>query len=84
MTQTATPTSAPTTEPAKEYRFNALDRCDACGAQAYAGATVNGTELLFCAHHTRKYEAKLRAVSTTWHDETERLYEEQTRVGISA
>lgn len=67
-----------------EYRFTALDRCDSCGAQAYVGATVNGIELLFCAHHGRKYESKLRAVATTWHDESIRLFEEQTRVGISA
>lgn len=87
MSQTAaTPmsSSAPTAEPVTEYRFTAHDRCDSCGAQAYVGATVNGTELLFCAHHSRKYETKLRAASTTWHDETIRLFEEQTRVGISA
>jgi len=68
----------------QEYRFTAVDRCDSCRAQAYVGATVNGTELLFCAHHSRKYETKLRAVATQWHDETGRLYQDQTRVGISA
>ena len=51
------------------------DRCDSCGAQAYIAAEVNGSELLFCAHHGRKYEEKLRAVATTWHDETARLAE---------
>jgi len=34
---------------------------------------VNGSELLFCAHHGRKYEEKLRSVATSWHDETARL-----------
>ncbi len=52
-----------------------MDRCDACGAQAYIAAEVNGHELLYCAHHGRKYEEKLRAVATSWHDETSRLNE---------
>ncbi|WP_052460419.1 DUF7455 domain-containing protein [Microbacterium gorillae] len=62
------------TEPAA-YRLTAADRCDSCGAQAYIAAEVNGSELLFCAHHGRKYEEKLRAIATTWHDETARLAE---------
>ena len=52
-----------------------MDRCDSCGAQAYIAAEVNGSELLFCAHHGRKYEEKLRSVATSWHDETARLIE---------
>lgn len=56
-----------------EHRLTAMDRCDSCGAQAYIAAVVNGSELLFCAHHGRKYEEKLRAVATSWHDETARL-----------
>jgi len=66
-----------TTEPAAvlDYRLSAADRCDSCGAQAYIAAEVNGSELLFCAHHGRKYEDKLRSVATTWHDETSRLSE---------
>lgn len=66
-----------------EFRFTAMDRCDSCGAQAYVGAKVNGTELLFCAHHGRKYETKLRAVATSWHDESIRLVEDQSRAGGS-
>jgi hypothetical protein len=58
-----------------EHRLTAADRCDSCGAQAYIAAEVNGSELLFCAHHGRKYEEKLRAVATSWHDETARLNE---------
>ncbi|SBS71003.1 conserved hypothetical protein [uncultured Microbacterium sp.] len=58
-----------------EYRLSAADRCDSCGAQAYIAAEVNGSELLFCAHHGRKYEEKLRSVATSWHDETARLTE---------
>jgi hypothetical protein len=52
-----------------------MDRCDSCGAQAYIAAEVNGSELLFCAHHGRKYEEKLRSIATSWHDETARLAE---------
>ncbi len=58
-----------------EYRLTAADRCDSCGAQAYIAAEVNGSELLFCAHHGRRYEEKLRSVATSWHDETSRLTE---------
>ncbi|MBS1673718.1 MAG: hypothetical protein JSS74_07110 [Actinobacteria bacterium] len=56
-------------------RLTAMDRCDACGAQAYVAVEVNGSELLYCAHHARKYEEKLRPVATSWHDESARLLE---------
>ena len=58
-----------------EHRLSAIDRCDSCGAQAYIAAEVNGSELLFCAHHGRKYEEKLRSIATSWHDETASLSE---------
>ena len=54
--------------------LTASDRCDSCGAAAYVRAVVAGSELHFCAHHARKHEEKLKAISSTWHDETERLY----------
>ncbi|MFT4210589.1 MAG: hypothetical protein QM626_01850 [Microbacterium sp.] len=66
-------TTAPEQAPVLAFRLTAADRCDSCGAQAYIAAEVNGSELLFCAHHGRKYEEKLRAVATSWHDETARL-----------
>ena len=54
--------------------LTAADRCDRCGAQAYLRVVLlSGGELLFCAHHGRKYEEKLRAIATSWHDETARL-----------
>lgn len=57
--------------------FTALDRCDACGAQAYIKVTLNaGTELLFCAHHGRVHEDKLRQVAISIHDETDNLNKE--------
>lgn len=67
--------NATTERDAVQFRLTALDRCDSCGAQAYIAAEVNGTEMLFCAHHGRKYEEKLRAVATSWHDESARLIE---------
>lgn len=54
--------------------LTAADRCDRCGAQAYVRVTLgSGGELLFCAHHARKYEEGLRKVASDIQDETERL-----------
>jgi len=56
--------------------LNALDRCDRCGAQAYLRVTLaSGGELLFCAHHGKKYEESLRSVAAEIHDESARLSE---------
>ena len=47
-----------------ELTLGAADRCDRCGAQAVARATLaSGSHLLFCGHHLRAHEARLRAVS---------------------
>ncbi len=40
----------------KEFILSALDRCDACGSQAYVKATGVTGDLLFCAHHFGKIE----------------------------
>ena len=54
--------------------LSAIDRCDRCGAQAYVRVELSGNaELLFCAHHARQHEEKLREVAITIHDETEKL-----------
>jgi hypothetical protein len=59
---------------AASHELTALDRCDSCGAQAYIRATLpSGSSLLFCAHHGRKNEEKLRGLGASWHDESERL-----------
>lgn len=55
--------------------LSALDRCDSCGAQAYIRAVLAEGELLFCGHHGRRHEAKLRPIALEWHDETSRLSE---------
>ncbi|PRX51256.1 hypothetical protein B0I33_101409 [Prauserella shujinwangii] len=41
--------------------LTAADRCDRCGAAAQVRAILrNGGELLFCGHHGREYESKLK------------------------
>jgi hypothetical protein len=59
--------------------LTAADRCDRCGAQAYIRVTLpSGGELLFCAHHGRAHEARLREVSSSYQDETESLHSTTT------
>jgi hypothetical protein len=54
--------------------LRAADRCDRCGAQAYIRAVLaGGSDLLFCAHHGRRHEPKLRPLTVEWHDETDQL-----------
>lgn len=54
--------------------LTAADRCDRCGAQAYLRVTfVSGAELLFCAHHARMHEEKLRERAIHIHDESGKL-----------
>ncbi|MGN6403863.1 DUF7455 domain-containing protein [Sinomonas sp.] len=57
--------------------LTAVDRCDSCGAQAYVRVVLetSGGELMFCAHHARAVEGKLRPIASHWHDETRRLTE---------
>jgi hypothetical protein len=67
-----TTTLAPTTPLA------ASDRCDRCGAQAYIRVVlVSGGELLFCAHHGKRYSEGLQKVAAEIHDETARLRDVQ-------
>lgn len=59
--------------------LNMADRCDRCGAQAYIRAVLaSGGELLFCAHHGRAHEAKLRELAAGIHDQTDKLTETTT------
>jgi hypothetical protein len=47
-----------------EVALSAADRCDRCGAQAIAQATLSsGAHLLFCGHHLRAHEASLKEIS---------------------
>lgn len=46
--------------------LTAADRCDRCGAAALFRAVLqSGSELLFCGHHARKHETRLRELSAT-------------------
>ncbi|KRF17328.1 hypothetical protein ASG90_08520 [Nocardioides sp. Soil797] len=70
MTTAVAPSSAALT---------ALDRCDRCGAQAYLRVELaSGLELLFCAHHAREHDEKLREVAVTVVDETHKLQDKPT------
>ena len=65
--------------------LTALDRCDRCGAQAYVRAMLmSGGELLFCAHHGRAHETKLREVAAAITDESERLNPATSRLQSAA
>jgi hypothetical protein len=63
-----------TTAVAPSNPLTAVDRCDRCGAQAYLRVELaGGGELLFCAHHGREHEDKLREIAVSVHDETGKL-----------
>jgi hypothetical protein len=56
------------------WRLTAMDRCDRCGAQAYVRVLLpSRLELLFCAHHNRKYASALANIAVEIEDETVRL-----------
>lgn len=64
-----------TTAVAPSAPLTAEDRCDRCGAQAYLRVALQaGGELLFCAHHARQHEDKLKEVAVTVVDETHKLH----------
>lgn len=43
--------------------LTAADRCDRCGAAAQVRAVLaSGGELLFCGHHAREHESRLREI----------------------
>ncbi len=40
------------------------DRCDRCGARGVTRIILdNGADLVFCAHHARKYQTTIEAVA---------------------
>lgn len=44
--------------------LNLADRCDRCGAAARVRAVLpSGGELLFCGHHAREHEGRLRELA---------------------
>jgi hypothetical protein len=63
-----------TTAVAPSAALTAADRCDRCGAQAYLRVELaSGLELMFCAHHAREHDEKLREVAVNLLDETHKL-----------
>ncbi len=70
-TSTQPATDAPTTSDAAP--LTAADRCDRCGAQARVRVVLATGDLLFCAHHAKAYEDKLRATAVEYVDETATL-----------
>ena len=62
--------------------LSAADRCDRCGAQAYLRVVlISGGELLFCAHHGRKFEPELKKIAAEIQDETGRLTDPPASAG---
>jgi len=59
--------------PAPAPTLSAADRCDRCGAQARVRVVLATGDLLFCAHHAKAYEGKLKAAAVDWVDETATL-----------
>jgi hypothetical protein len=66
VTGTAAPTAPATT-------LTAADRCDRCGAQAFVRVVLSSGDLLFCGHHAKTYEDRLRERALEWVDETASL-----------
>ncbi|MES2094758.1 MAG: hypothetical protein V4531_13255 [Actinomycetota bacterium] len=75
MTQSA-PERAAVVELDSGHQLTASDRCDSCGAQAYIRVAIGSSELLFCAHHGKKYQEKLAMIASDWHDESDRLLQD--------
>lgn len=61
------------TPPAPTPTLTAADRCDRCGAQARVRVVLATGDLLFCAHHAKAHENKLRATAVEYLDETATL-----------
>ena len=56
-----TPTLTPTLDPAPP---SANDRCDRCGARGMVRIVLaGGGDLVFCSHHAREYDTKLREIA---------------------
>ena len=53
--------------------MTALDRCDACGAQAYVRVETLYGVLMFCGHHANAHLEKLAASAVSVRDERERI-----------
>jgi len=57
----------------KHNPLTAEDRCDYCGAQAWAQVEMRDSDLLFCKHHFDQYKASLVEQSHWIRDYTQAL-----------
>lgn len=51
------------------------DRCDRCGAQAFAIAIFASSDLLFCAHHFREFKPMLELQGAELYDFSDQINE---------
>ena len=65
--------NATVTPPVPSPTLTAADRCDRCGAQARVRVVLVTGDLMFCAHHAKAYDEKLRATAVEYVDETSTL-----------
>jgi len=74
---TMTTDTSPVTEKeqAQSDQLTARDRCDSCGAQAFALAVNENHDLLFCNHHKNEFESKLIEQGFIIMDESYKLNE---------
>ena len=55
-------------------RLTAADRCDRCGAAAKVRVIMDGgSALLFCAHHFKEHEVRLRAIAVDVDDQSDEI-----------
>lgn len=57
----------------EELDMTTLDRCDACGAQAYVRVVMPYGQLLFCGHHANAHLEKLSATALSVQDQRSRI-----------
>lgn len=63
--------------------LEATDCCDRCGGRAYVQATmINGSTVLFCAHHGREHMPRLVDQALVIDDYTPYLEGQETRAPI--
>ncbi|WP_412903131.1 hypothetical protein [Aeromicrobium sp. 179-A 4D2 NHS] len=54
--------------------LTSADRCDRCGAQALVRVELaSGADLVFCGHHARQHEPRLREIAVAYRDESDKL-----------
>jgi hypothetical protein len=91
--QTPEPPALTTGHEGRVATLNGADRCDACASgaeRAYVGITINGTEILLCAHHYAAHELALMPYMSdpaNVRDERWQLTDGETdrkRTGVSA